>query len=460
MYFLKALYREANPMAIALGLALLYFLFNGIFGSKSVADVELPSKNAVTAPIKAVKDKVAVAAMDSAAPSQELIEPTDNAAAEIVATEAITEDVAIEAAIVESSTKADETEESAVEVVTNTTETHESTSEPGSEATVISAGEQVAESVDANEADSPSIFSRIFKRSEEETAVISTPEAAAAATVIAAAPVIEAVSGEQDSSAEEIEIRAADVAEAKPQVALVEPVETKSEAEDAVVVEAGEIVQQKEVVAQQEVVEQEQPKKSGGFLGLFGGKKDKDTEPEVVAEDSSEVVIEPDAEVVAEDDNVEVVEAESAVVAATETESEVAVQDNKKIEQEMEPAASVVSEQTDSVPPPPAPVKVVAADMQKLTDARRAFWNREYAQADTLYNELISAESSNADLLSEYGNMLLQSGQVEKTLDAYEQAATLMIEGDRKQDAKPLIDYISSWDQGRADQLINKVFAQ
>ena len=95
-----------------------------------------------------------------------------------------------------------------------------------------------------------------------------------------------------------------------------------------------------------------------------------------------------------------------------------------------------------------------------MSAARRAFWDRDYATADTLYSEMIDKEASNPELIAEYGNMLLQSGQVEKTLDAYEKAAGLMIDDGRNLEAKPLIDYISSWDQERADALINKVFAQ
>ena len=271
-------------------------------------------------------------------------------------------------------------------------------------AKAINDSEQVVESVDVNEVSSSSVFSRLFNKSADDDVEIATPveqdvqisKPAAATSAAVAATVIAAAPAVVEAVSDD----QAGTDEATRSIALAEPQEEPQVVENVPVEEA-----------------EEPAKKSGGFLGLFRGNKDEQDQ------EDAEVVQQPDE-------------------AANDSE-----------------AAPAAAEQT-ALPPAPPPVRVVSADMPKLADARRAYWNRDYAQADALYNELLSVETSNADLMSEYGNMLLQSGQVEKTLNIYEKAAILMIETDRKQDAKPLIDYIASWDKDRADQLINKVFAR
>lgn len=178
-------------------------------------------------------------------------------------------------------------------------------------------------------------------------------------------------------------------------------------------------------VAETDQAEPEEPKRR--FFGLFGG-----------ADETA---------------------AESA---ATESQSEQSAntdESNAKASGEGHAAADPSGTRTTEIQPPPPQMPVVADNVALLTDARRAFWDRNYSAAQDAYLELIELEPNNPALLKEYGDMLLQSGQVEATLDVYERAALMYIDQGQRQKAKPLVDYIGSWDRDRADAIVNRVFS-
>lgn len=125
-------------------------------------------------------------------------------------------------------------------------------------------------------------------------------------------------------------------------------------------------------------------------------------------------------------------------------------------------AAQAPADVVPAAPPAPAvpeaaPAAAVAVAKVTIVTARQAFWNRDFAGAASMYETLISEDSDNPDLYGEYGNMLIQSGNVEKGLDAYEKAADLMIAQKRYREATPLIRFIGSYDPGRAAVLVEKM---
>lgn len=125
-------------------------------------------------------------------------------------------------------------------------------------------------------------------------------------------------------------------------------------------------------------------------------------------------------------------------------------------------AAQAPADVVPAAPPAPAapeaaPAAAVAVAKVTIVSARQAFWNRDFAGAASMYETLISEDSDNPDLYGEYGNMLIQSGNVEKGLDAYEKAADLMIAQKRYREATPLIRFIGSYDPGRAAVLVEKM---
>ncbi len=453
MYFLRWLYREVNPMILILGLVALYFLFNLATCSNSADSLVANTKTETTKSVAEESD--ATSKTEVVAKVDEANEETQ----EVIATNKK------EMAITDAEGKP--VESALSRVFKDKHVSNELNADVTDEA--------------QQKASRPSILNRVFKKSKQtddaevavEEVVEGTKKAAAVATGAAVATA-GAVTAAVAADAEE-------VVEPEPKVEVV------AEAKEAVAEVVTEQVEAAEVIATEEVVETEQQdadvavvedveqenKKQGGFFGLFNRSDEDEQEPAEPAEqvdgdvavveepatESAEVVTEAEVDLTTEDDT-----AEAEVTTAVSKEIEQVEEVNEEQAVEVAEAESTLSESqpasTATVPPPPSYSANVSSDQAALSAARRAYWDRDYATADTLYSEMISNEASNAELIAEYGNMLLQSGQVEKTLDAYEKAAGLMIDSGRKQEAKPLIDYISSWDQDRADALINKVFAQ
>ncbi len=92
-----------------------------------------------------------------------------------------------------------------------------------------------------------------------------------------------------------------------------------------------------------------------------------------------------------------------------------------------------------------------------ITMARQAFWAGDFPGAASMYETLIEKDAKNADLYGEYGNMLIQSGNLKKGLEAYESAADLMIEQGRFNDVMPLIRFIGNYDRPTATALYEKL---
>lgn len=416
MYFLRWLYREVNPMILILGLVTLYFLLNLATCSKSTDSVVSNSSNAVKQNVAEVVGAEGSTEHTTSTGKQEIAEVASNTAS----------NSSVQAEVVEV-----ETDEN-VSVASNTE------AKPVESALSKVFKDKPAENdldadltTEAGQTPRPSVLNRVFKRAEapaepEKDLDLESPEsskttaAVVTGAAVATAGAVAAAGAEEESSAE---------------------------------------------------VESEE---KGGFFGLFSRSKDDDEEVTATADETeAEVAVAEEVDVAVAEEVEQQLEVQDndAAEEAEIADDVVAVTDEVEVEQQavyespakvaVAPLPVTAEESAEIVPPPPSShASNISSNQDALSAARRAFWDRDYATADTLYSEMIDKEASNPELIAEYGNMLLQSGQVEKTLDAYEKAAGLMIDGGRKLEAKPLIDYISSWDQERADALINKVFAQ
>ncbi|MGF1548059.1 MAG: hypothetical protein ACFCUG_12110 [Thiotrichales bacterium] len=126
-------------------------------------------------------------------------------------------------------------------------------------------------------------------------------------------------------------------------------------------------------------------------------------------------------------------------------------------------AVTTATATTDTPPVAGAPAAVNQERrtqlVQTLLEARQSFWKRDFTTAETIYRNLVAAEPENADVLGEFGNMLVQAGKAPEALDYYEQAANLLIEQNRLRDVHPLVGFIGHLDRERAAAIIEKIRA-
>jgi len=95
--------------------------------------------------------------------------------------------------------------------------------------------------------------------------------------------------------------------------------------------------------------------------------------------------------------------------------------------------------------------------LQKLADARKAFWDKDVDSAKKIYKELIEAKPENPNLLGEYGNLMVQSQQFEEAVDTYERAANLLIDQKRYREVQPLVRFIGNFDRPRAERIVQRL---
>lgn len=97
---------------------------------------------------------------------------------------------------------------------------------------------------------------------------------------------------------------------------------------------------------------------------------------------------------------------------------------------------------------------------ESLRLAREAFWKRDFEAAEAIYANMTKAEPENAELLGEYGNVLLQAGKMGEALDTYEKVAELLIANGRLAELRPLMFFIGDQDPERARKLDEKIRSQ
>lgn len=299
---------------------------------------------------------------------------------------------------------------------------------------------------------------------KEEVVIVEAPEAPAAeGDVEAAAPAV------QEAPVAVVEAESVAVeAPATEAPATEAPVAAPAAAVPSTAAEVKE-------AEQQAVPPVEEKKAAGGlFNKLFSGKA---SAPAEVAADVAGAATAAAGKVVEGVENGAAVVTEPVAQAAdkaaevTEKEEKGSLFDffkRKKPEQEQAaateaatPVTAVTNEQPASVTAAAAETApaeaAVAASKVTITMARQAFWSKDFAGAKTMYEALIGDDEKNADLYGEYGNMLIQSGNVIKGVEAYENAANLMIEQKRFGEAMPLIRFIGNYDRPKAMELIEKM---
>ena len=117
-------------------------------------------------------------------------------------------------------------------------------------------------------------------------------------------------------------------------------------------------------------------------------------------------------------------------------------------------------EESEAEQPADAAPAVQQQQQESLRLAREAFWKRDFDAAEAIYANMTKAQPDNAELLGEYGNVLLQAGKMDKALDVYEQVAELLIAQGRTFELRPLLYFIGDQDPERARRLSEKMQSQ
>jgi tetratricopeptide (TPR) repeat protein len=95
--------------------------------------------------------------------------------------------------------------------------------------------------------------------------------------------------------------------------------------------------------------------------------------------------------------------------------------------------------------------------IEKLSNARKAYWDKDTKGASKIYEELVVAKPEHPDLLVEYGNLLVQTKQFKKAVGTYDKAANLLIDQKRYREVRPLVEFIGNFDRPRAEKIIEKL---
>ncbi len=95
--------------------------------------------------------------------------------------------------------------------------------------------------------------------------------------------------------------------------------------------------------------------------------------------------------------------------------------------------------------------------IQLLYAARRAAWSGEFDSAVESYRALIELQPENYNVHGELGDLYLRTGEVDKALDAYEQAALLLKKANRTSMAWSVLNYVGRISAERGDALRDKL---
>ena len=85
--------------------------------------------------------------------------------------------------------------------------------------------------------------------------------------------------------------------------------------------------------------------------------------------------------------------------------------------------------------------------------ARKAYWDKNYSESIRLYQRLIEQDDKNADYFGELGNIYYSLNDDQNASRAFYQAAMILIEQNKPQDAARLLSPINAMNRGLGDQL-------
>ncbi len=117
------------------------------------------------------------------------------------------------------------------------------------------------------------------------------------------------------------------------------------------------------------------------------------------------------------------------------------------------------SNDSAAVVTPAAEATASAASAASIDAARAAFWSQDFSQAEQLYQQLASADSTAADPLGELGNLYYTQGRWNDAAEAYAGAATrLAAVGDIPR-ARHLLRVLDGLDPARAKAVWESISA-
>ncbi|MDJ0832980.1 MAG: tetratricopeptide repeat protein [Gammaproteobacteria bacterium] len=114
------------------------------------------------------------------------------------------------------------------------------------------------------------------------------------------------------------------------------------------------------------------------------------------------------------------------------------------------PEPAIMPPTVSSVPTFAEPV---FAQNERLFQARRAYWNKNYNQAIEMYRQLIEQDPSNPDYYGELGNIYYALNDDENASTAFYQAALILLEQNQLQSAARLLSPINAMNRSLGDQL-------
>ncbi len=163
------------------------------------------------------------------------------------------------------------------------------------------------------------------------------------------------------------------------------------------------------------------------------------------------IAIEPAAKSEVSDDIKEVINDvvmdEEPVINSTPvetTENVPAVNDDAVIEQVKTPVLAPIISNTN---------------VASLSQARQAFWARDLVKAETLYRELLNAESNSADAWGELGNLYYGQAKWQQAAESYSEAAIQLLEQGQYQRAMFLHYVVRGLDPAQAARIDEKLRA-
>jgi tetratricopeptide (TPR) repeat protein len=109
-------------------------------------------------------------------------------------------------------------------------------------------------------------------------------------------------------------------------------------------------------------------------------------------------------------------------------------------------------------PPPSPPMEEPEAtqeELQLITSARQAFWERDIEQAEKHYKALSALQADNPDPYGELGNVYYSAGQWDKAADAYYQAGERLIQRGQYRRTMHLVSVLRGLNTERATALNN-----
>lgn len=111
--------------------------------------------------------------------------------------------------------------------------------------------------------------------------------------------------------------------------------------------------------------------------------------------------------------------------------------------------------------PPPAPTQAKPASDDdigtRLDQARKAYWNRDLASAETLYKALATDAPDNADIKGELGNLYYSQRRMSEAAQMYHQTGVQLIKAGNTQQIMPLIGVLQSIAPDMANDLRSRL---